>query len=189
MDKSKFSSNGLDTPLPIPTSLWVDISMEFVLDFPRPKGGRDSIFVVKDRLSKMTYFIPYHKVDDAYHMANLFFNEIRTPNSLAIFGKPSKVSLIPSYSYLVSATLGMGKLKIINDTTSHSPFELVYGFNLLSLLDLLPLPNVASKVNQDGLFMAQFVAKLYEKKKHILSKKDTILPILVKNKKVPNLIN
>ena len=48
-------------------------------------------------------------------------------------------------------------------TTSFSPFKVVYGFNPLYPLDLIPLPNDSSILSKDGLYRATFVKDLHER--------------------------
>ena len=55
--------------------------------------------------------------------------------------------------------------RAVNFITSYSSFEVVYGFNSLSPLNLLPLPNTYATKNRDRLSKANFVKSLHEKVK------------------------
>ena len=50
--------------------------------------------------------------------------------------------------------------RVVNSTTSHSPFEVVYGFNPLTPLDLLPIPILDDVLCKDGCEKASFIKYL-----------------------------
>ena len=50
----------------------------------------------------------------------------------------------------------------VHSTTNYSPFEIVYGFNILTSLDLIPLP-MNERVSLDGTQKTQVVKDLHVK--------------------------
>ena len=72
---TKHKKFGLLQPLPIPTQRWQALSMDFITDLPVSQGF-DSLFVVKDRLTKQAHFIPCKKTITAEQTAHLLIKEV-----------------------------------------------------------------------------------------------------------------
>ena len=62
-------------PLPILGAIWVDISMDFIEGLPI-SGGKDTIFVAVDRLSKYPYFLPLSYPFSAVGVAQIYLEHI-----------------------------------------------------------------------------------------------------------------
>src|SRR4051812_3779748 len=74
--KTCHSNAGLYTQLPVPTSTWEDVSLDFVLEISRTQRQKDSIIHLVDRFAKMAHFVPCSKTFDATHVTQLYFREI-----------------------------------------------------------------------------------------------------------------
>ena len=51
--------------------------------------------------------------------------------------------------------------RVVNSTTSHTPFEVVYGFNPFTPLDLFPIPILDEVLCKDGFEKASFIKDLH----------------------------
>ncbi|KAM0066244.1 putative nucleotidyltransferase, Ribonuclease H [Helianthus debilis subsp. tardiflorus] len=69
------ASPGLIQPLPIPTCIFSDISMDFITGLPKSKG-KNVIFVVVDRLTKYAHFVGMTQPISASSVAKAFIDNV-----------------------------------------------------------------------------------------------------------------
>ncbi|WVZ16578.1 hypothetical protein V8G54_009560 [Vigna mungo] len=72
-------------PLPIPTQVWSNFSMDFIGGLPKVQG-KDTILVVVDRLTKYAHFLALTHPFTAAEVAQLFIKEI-----VRLHGFPSTI--------------------------------------------------------------------------------------------------
>ena len=63
-------------PLSIPEWKWEHITMYFVIGLPRTLGGNNTIWVIVDRLTTSTHFLPMKVNFSMDHLASLYVREI-----------------------------------------------------------------------------------------------------------------
>nr|GEZ90674.1 hypothetical protein [Tanacetum cinerariifolium] len=64
---------------------YVRIAMDFVTMLPRTSSGHDTIWVIVDRLTKSTHFLPMHEDYKIDRLARLYLNEIVSRHGVPIF--------------------------------------------------------------------------------------------------------
>ncbi|RDY08731.1 Retrovirus-related Pol polyprotein from transposon 17.6, partial [Mucuna pruriens] len=166
--KSKVNPHGLYTPLPISNAPRIDLFYGLC----------------------MTHFIACHKINDATNMTYLFFFK-RWLDYMECQEVLFQTEMSSRQTKVVNCTLStllhdvIKNLKsweeclphvefaynrVVHSTTNHSSFQVLYGFNPLTPLDLIQLP-MNKQVHKDGKKKAKFVRKLHEKVKQQIEKK------------------
>jgi hypothetical protein len=69
---SELKTAGQMQPLTIPAWKWDDISMDFMVRLPLMPRKHDSIWVIVDRLTKTSHFIPVHTTYSAERYAEIY---------------------------------------------------------------------------------------------------------------------
>ncbi|KAA0063169.1 DNA/RNA polymerases superfamily protein [Cucumis melo var. makuwa] len=67
---------GFLNPLPVPEWKWEHITMDFLFGLPRTSSGHDGIWVIVDRLTKTTRFIPIKATSTLDQLARLYVDKI-----------------------------------------------------------------------------------------------------------------
>nr|GFA41469.1 putative reverse transcriptase domain-containing protein [Tanacetum cinerariifolium] len=83
----------------IPERKWEKITMDFVSGLPRTPSGYDSIWVIVDRLTKSTHFLPMKKTYSIKKLAQLYLKEIVCRHGVPVLIILDRDSLFTSRFY------------------------------------------------------------------------------------------
>nr|GEU63140.1 putative reverse transcriptase domain-containing protein [Tanacetum cinerariifolium] len=76
--------SGLLVQPEIPQWKWDNITMDFVTKLLRAQSGNDTIWVVVDRLTKSTHFLPMKETDHMDKLARLYLKEVITRHGIPV---------------------------------------------------------------------------------------------------------
>nr|GEV41148.1 reverse transcriptase domain-containing protein [Tanacetum cinerariifolium] len=139
--------------------------------------AKDSVMVVVDRFSNMAHFVPCSKTFDASQVARLYFAEIvklhGVPKTLTCdrdvkftshFWRALWTSNLignnAKYWDLILPQAEFAYNRSVNRTICKSPFEVVYGWNLITPLDLVLVPEVG-RFTKEGADQSKQIKELH----------------------------
>nr|GEY93786.1 putative reverse transcriptase domain-containing protein [Tanacetum cinerariifolium] len=76
--------SGLLVQTKIPQWKWDNITMDFVTKLPKAQSGNDTIWVVVDRLTKSTHFLPMKETNPMDKLARLYLKEVVTRHGILV---------------------------------------------------------------------------------------------------------
>ncbi|GJT17021.1 putative reverse transcriptase domain-containing protein [Tanacetum coccineum] len=76
--------SGLLVQPKIPMWKWERITMDFITKLPKTSNGHDTIWVIVDRLTKSTHFIPTRETDSLETLTRLYIKEIVSQHGVPI---------------------------------------------------------------------------------------------------------
>jgi hypothetical protein len=65
---------------------WEEVGMDFITGLPRSNRGHDSIWVIVDRLTKVSHFLPVKTTDRGQNLAELYISRI-----VSLHGVPKRI--------------------------------------------------------------------------------------------------
>jgi len=177
-------SHELYAPSPSASAPWEDISINFILELPRTKGF-DSIFMVMDKLF-FREVVRLHGLSPSIvldrepkfenHFLRILFKKLGTKLNFSISYDPQtngqneveNITLSTMPRVIMrdnhNSRDNYGNNKVVHKITNISSFEVVYEFDPLTPLDLLPLPNPHTFMHKEGVTKDDFVKrKMHER--------------------------